>query len=331
MKAQERQLSLVACLLNNRFGKTLDDLTREIPDYGEGEAARKKFQRDRHLLEELGVLIRMDVVEGDDPSGNLKYVYRLDRRELFARPLDLSGEEVRALAWLAQQLQSQTDWPFHAIVRSALDKLKADRDPGARLGERVQILNRSSSREDKDLLETLGQAVYDGVPCELDYLSRESGQLRRTIHPYGLKFSHGHWYCLAWCELRGQPREFRVSRMSALVPGRKPFERRPEVDLEGWSRDDSWELGLGEGVTAVLEFEKGLGRLVRRRLGRKAVFQEGESLEVRVEVARPAAFLEWVLSWGPRVRLVGPPELRQALGEKVARARALYADTGGRA
>jgi hypothetical protein len=47
---------------------------------------------------------------------------------------------VRALAWLAQQLQAQTDWPFRDIVRSALDKLKADSDPGARLSERVRIL-----------------------------------------------------------------------------------------------------------------------------------------------------------------------------------------------
>jgi hypothetical protein len=68
MKAQERQLSLVACLLNHRYGRTLDQLIRDIPDYGDGEAARKKFQRDRRLLEELGVLIRMDVLEGEDPA-----------------------------------------------------------------------------------------------------------------------------------------------------------------------------------------------------------------------------------------------------------------------
>jgi predicted DNA-binding transcriptional regulator YafY len=328
MKAQERQLSLVACLLNHRYGRTLDQLIRDIPDYGDGEAARKKFQRDRRLLEELGVLIHMEVLEGEDPSGNLQYVYRLDRRELFARPLDLSDEEVRALAWLAQQLEAQSDWPFRDIVRSALDKLKADSDPGARLSERVRILGYQATREDRDLLEALGQAVYDSVPCEVLYNSLESGERLRTIHPYGLKFSYGHWYCLAWCEWRQQPREFRVSRMRNLVPGKEPFTRRPEVDLESWSRDDSWELGLGEGMTAELEFEKGLSRLVRRRLGRNAVFHEGDGLGVTVEVARPGPFLEWVLSWGARARLVGPPELRDGLKEKLRKARALYTTEG---
>ena len=148
MKAQERQLSMVACLLNHRYGRTLDQLIRDIPDYGEGDAARKKFQRDRKLLEEMGVLIRMEVLEGEDATGNLQYVYRLDRRELFARPLDLSEEEVRALAWLAQQLEAETNWPFREMARSALEKLKAEREPGARLSERVRILAYSALRED---------------------------------------------------------------------------------------------------------------------------------------------------------------------------------------
>ncbi|MCA9784235.1 MAG: WYL domain-containing protein [Candidatus Cloacimonetes bacterium] len=328
MKAQERQLSMVACLLNHRYGRTLDQLIRDIPDYGEGDAARKKFQRDRKLLEEMGVLIRMEVLEGEDATGNLQYVYRLDRRELFARPLDLSEEEVRALAWLAQQLEAETNWPFREMARSALEKLKAEREPGARLSERVRILAYSALREDRDLLEALGKAVVDGVSCEVRYRSANGEERTRTIHPYRLKFNHGHWYCLAWCEWRQAAREFRVSRMSEFRPGSTPFERRAEVDLEGWSRDDSWELGLGEGQTVEVVFEKGLSRLVRRRLGRQAVFHEEDSLRVQLDVARPGAFLEWLLSWGARARLVGPPSMRQLLREKLQRARALYSDGG---
>jgi hypothetical protein len=88
------------------------------------------------------------------------------------------------------------------------------------------------------------------------------------------------------------------------------------VDLEGWSRDDSWELGLGEGMTAELEFEKGLSRLVRRRLGRNAVFHEGDGLGVTVEVARPGRFLNGCSAGEPGPALSGhPPSADGSEGE----------------
>ncbi len=326
VKAQERQLSLVACLLNYRYGRTLEQIQQDIPAYGTGEAARKKFQRDRRLLDELGVPIHMEVMEGEDPSGNLHYVYRIKPGEIFARRLEFNDEELRALTWLGEQLQSLGSFPFREILADTLDKLKSAAAGGS-LSEVVHILPQGRSEREEEILQQLGACVIGKESCRILYRRPDGQNQERVIHPYGLKFLYGHWYCLAWCELREAPREFRVSRIQKLELTGQTYQDRPQVDLEGWFADDSWDLGLGEGPTVSVHFDAGVAQLARRRLGRKAEFEElGRDLRARVRVGRPQAFLEWLLGWGARARLEEPEGMKEELRAKLLRAEALYTE-----
>ena len=152
------------------------------------------------------------------------------------------------------------------------------------------------------------------------------------MHPYGLLFQHGRWYLVAQDEARGEPRMFRVGRMSGVranqsKPGSPDFEIPADFDLSAWSGRSAWELGEdpeGEVEADVLfRFPRALwaernayGRLIEEH-------DDGAQLR-RVTVHRRDPFLRWVLSLAGDARVTGPPALRDASAAMVARALARY-------
>ena len=53
---------------------------------------------------------------------------------------------------------------------------------------------------------------------EIDYRNEAGSATVRVIRPLALAFFGPVWLCTSWCELRDDFRNFRVDRMSRLVP-----------------------------------------------------------------------------------------------------------------
>ena len=60
--------------------------------------------------------------------------------------------------------------------------------------------------------------------CYCDETGRET---RRAIRPLGLWFWGKVWTLVAWCELRGDFRMFRIDRMLALEEAGRSFKPEP--------------------------------------------------------------------------------------------------------
>ncbi len=87
-------------------------------------------------------------------------------------------------------------------------------------------------------LGVLQAAVFSGRRLRLGYRSsgprkpgepRKPGASERVVDPYGLVCKAGIWYLVA--DQRGEPRLFRVSRVTSAVPDEAPARHRDGVEL----------------------------------------------------------------------------------------------------
>lgn len=320
MKAQERQLSLVAYLHHHRFGRTLEEIIEDIPAYGKGDAARKKLQRDRSLLREIGLPLHVVEQPGFSDDGNLRYAYVLDRRESFARSLRLSPAEGAQLLLLCDQLMAHPALAHAEWIQSARDKLLAaglDAAPTEHISSRAAPPPLASPSE-VETLERVMEALESSHCLSFSYqgLQHDEAQ-RRLVHPRQLCAWKGRWLLKGWCELRGGPRSFLLQRMREVTLSAQALD--PSLPGEEHSRHLGWELGLGEGPMAVVELEAEVAPLARRQLEPLLPpdgLREGPEGRLRVEmpVEQPAFFYRWLLAWGRQARLCAPVELQMGLG-----------------
>jgi predicted DNA-binding transcriptional regulator YafY len=162
-------------------------------------------------------------------------------------------------------------------------------------------------------LETLRNAVIDGVQVRIAYTARDRTDGERVVHPLGLVAKGRVWYLLA--NTAGGLRTFRVDRVRSVEVTAEPVDRPIDFDLEAtWQSVmaglDEQRLPFSATVQADESFVPVLrsvlgtqvtptGRGVRGR-GRVEVTVRGHSAEM---VARQLA------GFGSHVRVIGPPEV----------------------
>ncbi len=298
-KVIERVLNLLAFLLTVRRPVTADEIRQTVAGYGgsSDEAFRRMFERDKELLRRLGIPLRMEATD----AWSVEYGYVVPPEEYRMADPGLTDEE-RAALWLAARVVRVGGGP---VVSSAVLKLG-----GARLGDEVEPIA-ADLGADAETLGALFQAVTERRIVEFDYRGR-----RRRVHPHGLGHRRGHWYLVG--TEGGAPRTYRIDRTSGVVVGDEAdaFEPDPEVNLERALRPQPWEAGAEPPVKARVRFDPEVAWWAARRLDDVTV-SPGQPLEVELEVSNPDAFIGWVLTFGPRARLLSPPELVHRLVERV--------------
>ena len=142
----------------------------------------------------------------------------------------------------------------------------------------------------------------------------------------GLRFRGGHWYLVGFDRDRGEARTFRVDRIDGapeLGPG--DSARLPEeFDTDRTFARDPWQFGSGEEIEVdVLVDGAEAGRVVAE-LGEAAVVERGDdgAVVVRLSVTDTGALILWVLDLLDHAEVLGPPEVRAAVVERLQALRA---------
>ena len=184
--------------------------------------------------------------------------------------------------------------------------------------------------EEASRLPAIAQAVWNGRSIELGYESWK-GRVSRRVDPLGLILKAGVWYLAA--RVGKTVRTYRVSNILALAATDEVFERPAKFGLATWWAEASqrFETELFTGHAELRVSPVGLRRL--RHFG-SAVAKAADSapapgrdgwttLSVPIESVDHAATEFFRL--GAEAEVLGPPELRGAVGGHAARMAALYA------
>lgn len=150
----------------------------------------------------------------------------------------------------------------------------------------------------------------------------------RCVQPYHVgQIEHG-WYLLAYEPRRKGMRTFALQRITNLQVSKTKFER----DRRFNARD---HLGGGFGVWSYEEkeactheirirFEGYAARVVAERAWHSTqaitpLEKDGSVIEFQARLSGLEEITRWVLSWGSKARVLGPPELKKHVGEELAK------------
>ena len=187
------------------------------------EVSERTVYRDVADLVHSGVPLRGEAGVG----------YRLERSAELP-PVMLDADEVQALVFGARLVERYGDPALRAAARSAVDKL-AEVLPDTRGAwvDRTPLFAFPGRTEEATLtnLGTLRGAVAARRVASFAYADAEGRQTSRSVRPIGLWFIDGRWTLAAWCELRGDHRNFRVDRISALVVDERTFPDEPPTTV----------------------------------------------------------------------------------------------------
>ena len=336
----QRWIDLLAALLRARYGVTLEELRDEVPAYGR-DASRptieRMFERDKDELRALGIPIR--VLDEDAEEGEVKR-YTVLAREMYlpylalvssapARrakippagyrdvpTLSFEPDELSALLRAARHARSAGDPTLARDAESAIRKLTHDLGMplGAVIGESGETPVRPSDGRSAPTVAILGTALLRNKRVHFTYhsMNRDATDAR-SVEPYGLFFSSGHWYLAARDTTLGGVRNFRLSRMTDVsVNDKKPqsadYAIPRDFSLAAHARaKEPWEIGDDAPEEMVVEFRGETGVTVAARVLGDAV--PDAPARRRFQVRRLDSFVRWLMSFGSEVVPVSPPTL----------------------
>jgi predicted DNA-binding transcriptional regulator YafY len=240
----------------------------------------------------------------------------------FLPPLRFSTDEALILLLGGDLMAQSFDAEYRAAAQSAGRKIAGAlpeplREEVRSLQERIRFFTEGGPG-DAERLRQLRRAIVGRHTVRFGYRARQSqdGASARSVReadPYGLAHVFGTWYLVAYCHLRKDIRNFRVDRMEQLAVLSRSFERPPGFKLE---RRGSTQRHL---VVRAL-FDPAAADWVReaRSFYTVAEEQRDDGLLVTFTVRQEDDILDWLLSWGARVRVLEPESLRRRIAEEAA-------------
>ncbi len=295
----ERLINLLAMLLTATRPLLADEIRRTIPGYSEGsdDAFHRMFERDKDLLRKVGIPLEMRFTD----AWEVEKGYFVDPARYKMADPGLTDEERAALFIAAQIVRVGGE----VAAPEAILKLGGTRLTGA-----IEPFSADLGAE----AETLGQ-LFEAV-VERRVVTFTYRRETRRVAPYGIGHRRGHWYVVGRTA-NGQ-RTYRLDRMEAIQLGEDAgaFERPSDFDLR--AALDAWDLSKETDSKALIRFAPEVAWWATRQLG-GIVGQTGAdgAITVEVPVTNVGSFVGWVLTFGDGAEVMAPPELRQAVINRV--------------
>lgn len=188
------------------------------------EVSKRTIYRDLAHLQGCGVPI-----EGEAGVGYLL------SSDYHMPPLTFTADEITALVLGARMVQTWAGDELAKGAAEALVKIDAVIPAGMRSlinDTQLYALSFRSGERERALLDALRRASRDRLYLDLDYLSLEGKSSTRRVRPLGLYFWGQVWTLLAWCELRGDFRSFRVDHIEAARDSGSRFPQEAGKELK---------------------------------------------------------------------------------------------------
>lgn len=235
---------------------------------------------------------------------------RLTSRELLVLYFLLSQDRIFANTAVGNHLSS---------IRQKLAAIMPTDYLTAAQSDRIESLFASGSLHPKSYegmettIDTLLEAVVERKVCKITYEALSHGKMKSyEIHPLRLFEHHGGLYVFVTVPAKDAVRILAVDRVKRIAVTDETFDEPKDFDPES-VLGHTFDLTLGDPVTAVIHFSPDAARRVRNR--RWSATQEIEehsdsSLTLTMETSGRDDVVRWVLSFGSDAEILKPDTLR---------------------
>jgi proteasome accessory factor BC len=332
-----RQLSLISYLMAERRPVTALEIRRDVEGYSgmNEDAFARRFYADRSELESLRIQLTVDR-PADGAAEQENYSLRSENFHLPA--IEFTDKELAALQTSLQLLDGE--FAYAEPLRLALQQITWGRPSPLRAPEQCSValgITASAGGHELSLrLAKIETAIFRNKTIVFDYytMTRDEEGARR-VDPYHLLFQGGEFYLLGYAHEREAIRVFRLSRIRGKVSyatkAEHDFRRPADFDPRAYADRAEWQLGEKDGVAEVLLSER-IAWQIERHFGRFGEIlaadhgsTKGDRL-LRTPYSDARTIVSWVLGLGEYAQLIGPPELVEELGRRLAAIEDLHAE-----
>jgi len=321
-----RQLSLISYLMAERRPVTAQEIRRDVEGYSamNEDAFARRFYADRSELEALRIVLSVE-----KPVDGLveQETYSLAPENFHLPPIEFSDRELAALHTALHLLDGE--FAYAEPLRIALQQISWGRP--SPLGSPEQhtvalgITGAAGGHELSQRLAKIETAIFRRKTIVFDYFTMERGEWgARKVDPYHLLFQpSGQFYLIGYSHERQALRVFRLSRIRGKVgyatKAEHDFQRPAEFDPRAYANRIDWQFGDPVG-TAEVWIGRRIAWQIERHFGRYGEMRPAEEEGDRVFVtpyANARQLIAWVLGLGENAQLLGPPELADALHDRL--------------
>ena len=305
---EERLVNLTVALMSTQLGLTKETIFTAVSGYREAsedgagrDALEKMFERDKQSLRELGLPVQT-IGDYADPDDLREARYRIPQAE-YELPADIefTAAEI-ALLNLAGDVWQHSS--LSAEARSGLRKIRA---LGGDVDEQIIGISPRINLHDAAFVP-VQRAIEQSRAITFPYLKPgETAPAERRILPLALVEYEARWHVYGQDAAARAPRTFLLSRI--VGPVRMTREKFEPALRDG--AGDRALAGLDELASrqrALLEVNPGSEAALR--LSRRVVVDDPPEQGIRVPFVDVHVLADELASYGPEVRVVDPPRLR---------------------
>jgi predicted DNA-binding transcriptional regulator YafY len=234
-------------------------------------------------------------------------------------PVHFTTEEATALVTAGMLMDRFADSSLMSSMASALGKIRAvlppDRqDHVARLERRMSLRSTRQQNQPANLF-LIQKALADRTVLRISYRGSGAAEpLRREVEPLGLTYYGDRWHLIAWCRVRQDYRDFRTDRIQAIGSSSEQFGPHEDFSLNDFLR--RWE-DTAPSVTGSIRVDPFAAERLRKEAPFKIIREERDEkgITFAIEGGKWDWYLGWLLSFGNRLVVVEPENLRTLLFE----------------
>lgn len=155
----------------------------------------------------------------------------------FLPPVSFTNEEANALLLMEAITNRFADKSIQKHYATALNKVKAvlkgsQKDKLEQLGENITVYSPCGRENDFAYLAEIQNAVTAKTIMDIEYQNNAGEVSKREVEAIGLIFYSLNWHLIAWCWVRNEYRDFRVSRILRLRNTGNAFRKTDHIDLQ---------------------------------------------------------------------------------------------------
>ncbi|NLP46859.1 MAG: transcriptional regulator [Epulopiscium sp.] len=289
-----------------------------------------------NLAEELDVSERAVRYYKEELEKNFIYIesttgqyggYTLPK-DTFIPILNLEEKELGSLFRAVDFLKNESAFLYQQDLQRAVDKIIAQ-SKIQDLPLNNHMIKYSTPNVEtqvyKKIYFSLNKAIQNKNKIEMDYTSLKRGTNKRIFHPYELFLYQGFWYVIGFCELRGQFRSFKLTRIHNINILSEKFEVQKSFTLENYIGTNS--IYNENEVFITLKIYPPMSIIVSERIwcnDQKIKSLNDGSIIFQGTFALSSETDSWILSMGSEVKVIEPEELKIRIINKIVKMKEIY-------
>jgi predicted DNA-binding transcriptional regulator YafY len=292
----------------------------------EFEISQKQAQREIEFMRErLGAPLHFN-------TEHRGYEYSASGYEL--PPVWFNEEELASLCLAARLADAIPDARLKNSLHELLEKFLSFRSIGSPpklqdVEDKVSLKNIEYYKVKEDVFRLVVGALFQGRPVNITYRTPYTGEeTRRIILPLHLLCYMGNWYLIAFCSLKGQVRDFALSRIRAIETSSGPIDLPADLPrIKDYLRNTFGVLSGEVSIEVSLRFVAGVSDWIAEQIWHEAQEIDRDpdgSLHLKFKVSDFREVRREILKYGSSVEVLSPPELRKEVAREIKKMMKVY-------